>query len=136
MCADLAHNLRPEYAHHRDGLSPQIVELIEFGRVITAFDYLEAQSAATALRNAIDELFGEYDLLMTPAACGPAPSGLESTGDPAFCTLWTLLGNPTLSMPWLSAEDGLPMGVQLVGRRNGDLKLLRDAHWLECELRA
>jgi Asp-tRNA(Asn)/Glu-tRNA(Gln) amidotransferase A subunit family amidase len=136
MCADLADNLRHEYEHHRAGLSTQIAELIEFGRSVSALDYLRAQRDAALLRVAIDRLFDDHDLLMTPAACGPAPRGLESTGDPAFCTLWPLRVNPALSMPWLSADDGLPMGVQLIGRRNADLKLLRDAHWLDRKLRA
>ena len=59
-----------------------------------------------------------------------APAGLPSTGDPLMCTLWTFLGMPALSLPLLHGENGLPIGVQLVGRRGDDARLLRTARWL------
>ncbi|HXG15007.1 MAG TPA: amidase family protein, partial [Calidithermus sp.] len=77
------------------------------------------------------ELFEQrYDAILTPAAPGTAPAGLESTGDPVFCTLWTLLGMPALNVPLLEGDNGLPLGVQLVGPRHGDARLLRTARWL------
>jgi Asp-tRNA(Asn)/Glu-tRNA(Gln) amidotransferase A subunit family amidase len=83
-----------------------------------------------------DELFMErYDAILTPAAPGPAPKGLGSTGDPSFCSLWTLLGMPAISLPLMQASNGLPIGVQLVGRRNYDARLLRTARWLAEKLR-
>ena len=57
----------------------------------------------------------QYDAIITPAAPGVAPKGLSATGDPAFCTLWTLTGLPALSLPLFAGESGLPIGVQLVG---------------------
>ena len=77
-----------------------------------------------------------YDAILTPAALGTAPKGLGSTGDPAFCTLWTLLGMPALSLPLMQGANGLPLGVQLVGRRNFDARLLRTARWLEKKVAA
>ena len=71
-----------------------------------------------------------YDAILTPAAEGTAPAGLESTGEPTFCTLWTLLGLPAVSVPLLRGANGLPLGVQLVGARHGDGRLLRTARWL------
>jgi Asp-tRNA(Asn)/Glu-tRNA(Gln) amidotransferase A subunit family amidase len=56
--------------------------------------------------------------------------GLESTGNPVFCTIWTYLGTPAVSLPLLQSETGLPIGVQLVGRRGQDARLLRTARWL------
>ena len=67
---------------------------------------------------------------------GVAPKGLSATGDPALCTLWTLLGMPALSLPLMQGADGLPLGVQLVGRRNFDARLLRTARWLAGRLEA
>src|SRR5258708_36638441 len=79
----------------------------------------------------IDELFiGRYKAILTPAAPGSAPKGLGSTGGPAFCTLWKLCGMPALSLPLMQDSGGLPIGVQLVGRRNFDARLLRTARWL------
>ena len=68
--------------------------------------------------------------IITPAAAGEAPKGLESTGDPSFCTLWTLCGMPALSLPLMRGGNGLPIGVQLVGARGTDARLLRTARWL------
>ena len=70
------------------------------------------------------------DAILTPSAPGPAPLGLESTGDPSFCTLWTLAGMPALTLPLMNATNGMPIGVQLVGPRHGDARLLRTARWL------
>jgi Asp-tRNA(Asn)/Glu-tRNA(Gln) amidotransferase A subunit family amidase len=71
-----------------------------------------------------------YDAILTPAASGTAPAGLASTGDPAFCALWTLCGMPALSLPLMKGANGLPLGVQLVGARHADARLLRTARWL------
>ena len=75
-------------------------------------------------------MFDEYDAILTPAAPGPAPRGLDSTGNPVFCSTWTYLGTPAVTLPLLQSEDGMPMGVQLVGRRGNDARLLRTARWL------
>jgi Asp-tRNA(Asn)/Glu-tRNA(Gln) amidotransferase A subunit family amidase len=82
------------------------------------------------LNGGVEAIFERYDAILTPSAPGPAPKGLKATGDPAFCTLWTLCGMPAVSLPLLSASNGLPMGVQLVGRRGDDARLLRTARWL------
>jgi Asp-tRNA(Asn)/Glu-tRNA(Gln) amidotransferase A subunit family amidase len=73
------------------------------------------------------EIFDAYDAILTPATRGVAPKGLGSTGDPAFCTLWTLTGLPALSLPLFAGEDGLPLGAQLVGPLGRDGRLLRTA---------
>ena len=75
-------------------------------------------------------VFDEYDAILTPAAPGEAPRGLDSTGNPVFCTTWTYLGTPAVTLPLLQSEAGLPLGVQLVGRRGNDARLLRTARWL------
>jgi Asp-tRNA(Asn)/Glu-tRNA(Gln) amidotransferase A subunit family amidase len=75
-------------------------------------------------------VFEEYDAILTPAAPGEAPRGLDSTGNPIFCTTWTYLGTPAVTLPLLKSEAGLPLGVQLVGRRGDDARLLRTARWL------
>ena len=75
-----------------------------------------------------DDLFMErYDAILTPAAAGSAPKGLGSTGDPAFCSLWTLCGMPAISLPLMQDSAGLPIGVQLVGGLGRDARLLRTA---------
>jgi Asp-tRNA(Asn)/Glu-tRNA(Gln) amidotransferase A subunit family amidase len=129
MEADMAYNFHRDYEMGRDKLSAQLRELIERGRTYTAVDYLAAQTGAAHLNAALDEVFDEYDAILTPAAPGEAPAG-EATGSPIFCTTWTLLGTPAVTVPLLRSESGLPLGVQLVGRRGNDARLLRTANWL------
>jgi Asp-tRNA(Asn)/Glu-tRNA(Gln) amidotransferase A subunit family amidase len=93
--------------------------------------YLEALARIPQVNASFTELFEQrYDALLTPAASGTAPAGLESTGDPAHCALWTYCGMPSLSVPLMEGANGLPLGVQLVGPRHGDARLLRTARWL------
>jgi Asp-tRNA(Asn)/Glu-tRNA(Gln) amidotransferase A subunit family amidase len=137
MEADMAANLEREWLRGRDKLSEPLRTLIERGREVKAVEYQRALAGSRAVMNSLDELFMErYDALITPAAPGSAPKGLASTGDPAFCTLWTLCGMPAISLPLLQDSAGMPMGVQLVGRRNFDARLLRTARWLTRRLEA
>ena len=86
------------------------------------------------LLESFETVFEHYDALVTPATLGTAPLGLDSTGDPLMCTLWTFLGMPSLILPLLHGANGLPLGVQLVGRRGDDARLLRTARWLERQV--
>jgi Asp-tRNA(Asn)/Glu-tRNA(Gln) amidotransferase A subunit family amidase len=131
MEADMSASLEREWERGRDKLSPQLRGLMERGREVRVLDYDRALRGAAKVIESLDELFTErYDAILTPAAPGAAPKGLSATGDPAFCTLWTLCGMPAVSLPLLQTESGLPMGVQLVGRRYYDARLLRTARWL------
>jgi Asp-tRNA(Asn)/Glu-tRNA(Gln) amidotransferase A subunit family amidase len=130
MEADLARNFHDLYERGRDRLSESLRCQIERGRRVTAVDYNNAVARISATSLAFDELFDRCDAVLTAATAGPAPHGLESTGSPAFCTLWTFAGMPAVTLPMLRAENGLPMGIQLVGRRGDDARLLRTARWL------
>jgi Asp-tRNA(Asn)/Glu-tRNA(Gln) amidotransferase A subunit family amidase len=136
MEAEMAANLEREWRLGRDRLSEQLRSLIERGRETRAVDYQLALRSIGAAAGSFDELFMErYDAIVTPAALGTAPKGLGSTGDPAFCSLWTLLGMPALSLPLMQGANGLPLGVQLVGRKGFDARLMRTARWLVGKLR-
>jgi Asp-tRNA(Asn)/Glu-tRNA(Gln) amidotransferase A subunit family amidase len=130
MEVEMAHNLHRDYETGRDQLSGRLRELIERGRTHRAVDYTGAVAAIASLNEALDHVFDEYDAILTPAAPGEAPRGLESTGNPIFCTIWTYLGAPAITLPLLRSEAGLPLGVQLVARRGNDARLLRTARWL------
>jgi Asp-tRNA(Asn)/Glu-tRNA(Gln) amidotransferase A subunit family amidase len=132
--SDMAHNLRREYARDRDRLSASLCALIESGQRRTAVEYLAAQAQARAYGAELDRLLSEVDAILTPATTGPAPVGLEATGDPIFCTLWTLCGLPAISLPLRPADGGMPLAIQLVGRRGSDAILLRTARWLHLRL--
>ena len=135
--AEVALNLEPEWERGRDGLSAPLRAQIERGRVVTALDYQRARAQLAPLAHSIAELFAlRCDAIVTPAAPGAAPEGLASTGDPAFCVPWTLFGLPAISVPLARDSRGLPIGVQLVGARDGDARLLRTARWLSARVAA
>jgi len=130
MEADLARNYHALYERGRDRLSDSLRAQIERGRLVSAVDYNNAVARIDAMGTAFEEIFDRCDVILTAATAGPAPHGLESTGSPAFCTLWTFAGMPAVTLPLLHAENGLPMGIQLVARRGDDARLLRTARWL------
>jgi Asp-tRNA(Asn)/Glu-tRNA(Gln) amidotransferase A subunit family amidase len=130
MEAEMAASLVVEYEKGRDRLSDSLRAQLERGRKYTAFDYQAALARVPLLNEGFSELFERYDAIVTPATAGTAPKGLASTGDPAFCTLWTLCGMPALSLPLMQGANGLPLGLQLIGPRHDDARLLRTARWL------
>lgn len=132
--ADLAKSYYA-YANRDAGqLGPELVKGIDAGNGILARDYISALDWPKVLNSALDEIFTRFDAIITPAAPGPAPEGFLSTGNPAFNGLWTFCGTPAVTIPVLEASNGLPMGVQLVGRRGDDARLLRTARWLALKL--
>jgi len=135
MEAEMAVNFDLEWEKGRDRLSESLRDQLARGREVRAFDYQKALARIPVLNQGFDELFASYDAVLTPAAPGTAPKA-DSTGDPAFCTLWTLCGMPAISLPLMTGEDGLPLGVQLVGRRGDDARLLRTARWLVSRVQA
>jgi Asp-tRNA(Asn)/Glu-tRNA(Gln) amidotransferase A subunit family amidase len=136
MEADIARSFHHEYERGRDRLSDSLRGQVERGRTVTAVDYNNAVDRIEAMNVAFEEVFDRYDAILTAAAPGPAPRGLATTGDPGFCTPWTFAGMPAVTLPLLVAGNGLPMGVQLVGRRGDDARLLRTARWLVAHVRA
>jgi Asp-tRNA(Asn)/Glu-tRNA(Gln) amidotransferase A subunit family amidase len=135
METEMAANLEPLWLAGKDKLSERLRSLMERGRETRAVDYQRVLRSLPAVRESFDELFIErYDAIVTPPALGTAPKGLGATGDPAFCVLWTLLGMPAVTLPLMRGANGLPLGVQLVGRRNFDGRLLRTARWLEKKI--
>lgn len=136
MEAEMAANLDREYEQGRERLSESLRAQLARGRELKVLDYQRALARIALLNEGFDEIFERCDALITPAAAGTAPQGLDSTGDPSFCTLWTLCGMPALSLPLMQGQNGLPLGVQLVGPRDSDARLLRTARWLTGRLAA
>lgn len=130
MESDLAYHLEKDYETGKDKLSSTLCEMIERGRTYTAVEYQRAIERAELLNPLLERLFERWDVIFTPAAPGEAPVGLGSTGSPVFCSLWTYLGTPAISVPLLQGSNGMPMGVQLVAPKGDDVRLLRTARWL------
>jgi Asp-tRNA(Asn)/Glu-tRNA(Gln) amidotransferase A subunit family amidase len=134
MDVEMAHNLGRDYEKGGERLSAGLRQLIERGRGRAAVDYAAAVAGIAPLNDALDPVFDEFDAIVTPAAPGEAPRGLTTTGNPVFCTTWTYLGTPALTLPLFRSAAGMPLGVQLVGRRGNDARLLRTARWLVATL--
>lgn len=126
------------YRAYRDrdaaALSAVLRDAIERGEALGATDYLRDLDRGRRYARGLAEILERADAILTPAAPGPAPAGLESTGPSTFNALWTLCGLPAVTLPLLESSDGLPIGVQLVGRIDDDGRLLRTARTLHDEL--
>ncbi|MFO1086797.1 MAG: amidase [Reyranellaceae bacterium] len=96
--------------------------------------YVAAQRKSVAFRAHVDSLFDKVDVLLCPSAPGEAPKGVEFTGDPRFNSIWTLAGTPCVTLPAGAGTNGLPLGIQLVGLRHADDRLLSIAAWVAAHL--
>ncbi len=134
MAVEMAHNLG-DFVDNGGEASKTFRELIAEGRKVTATEYLAAIRDARRYADGMASIFEQLaDAIITLSARGVAPLGIEATGDPVFCTLWTLTGFPSLNVPLLANADGLPIGVQLVGASGRDERLLRTARALVEQL--
>jgi len=125
MAADMAFNLGS--LADKGGVSKQLQDFVAEGRKVTAVAYQAALRDARRYRAAMTEIFEQYaDAVLTLSARGVAPVG-TATGDPVFCSFWTLTGLPALNLPILQGENKLPIGVQLIGAQGRDARLLRTA---------
>ena len=91
--------------------------------------YTEALKFADRARHFLEAEFGDDDVFIVPAAPGTAPRGLAWTGDSVFSGFWSLLRVPCTTSPYATGADGLPLGVQLVGRFGDDERLLAITRW-------
>jgi len=121
-----------EYDHHRDAIPAVTRELLDAATAITADDYDAARRTTRLARRALADLMRDHDVLLTPSAPGAAPRGLGSTGAATFNRLWTLMGTPTVNVPGLVDRDGLPLGVQVIGRFGRDQAALAAAAFVEA----
>lgn len=118
-----------------DRLSAPLRELIALGEATTPDAYDRAMARARAARTDFAAVMDGLDALICPAAVGEAPLGLSATGDPVFSRIWTLLGVPSVCVPGCTGPNGLPVGVQVVGRYGDDLRVLRAAARVERVLK-
>jgi Asp-tRNA(Asn)/Glu-tRNA(Gln) amidotransferase A subunit family amidase len=103
-----------------DGLRAFLVE----GAAVPQARYEEALATRSELQKVFEDYVANFDAVVTPAVPGPAPKGLQSTGDPTFSTIWTLLGVPAMTIPTGLTSDGLPLAIQIVAGVGNDHELL------------
>jgi Asp-tRNA(Asn)/Glu-tRNA(Gln) amidotransferase A subunit family amidase len=123
-------SMAAEWSGHRDLISPKLEHCIELGMQMPYADYLSAIRLGESCRARLPAEFEDFDILLAPCVNGEAPAGLESTGDPGFQAIWTILHVPTMSLPTHTGPRGLPVGIQLVGRRYDDQRLFACARWV------
>ena len=129
-----ARSLAYEFDAHADRLSDALRALVQASLGLTQEQRIGALGTIAECRRSLADLFGDTDVLITPAAPGEAPEGLASTGDSVFNRHWTALGAPCVTLPGFNGRRGLPVGVQLVGQPYDDLRTLAAAAWLEPRL--
>jgi Asp-tRNA(Asn)/Glu-tRNA(Gln) amidotransferase A subunit family amidase len=123
-------SMAAEWASHRDLISPKLSRCIALGMDMPHAEYLGAIELGERCRAQLPAVFEGLDILLAPCVKGEAPVGLESTGDPGFQAIWTILHVPTMSLPTHRGPSGLPVGIQLVGARYGDQRLFACAKWV------
>jgi len=133
MSAEAAEVHADWFKQHQDLYSPKFIELIKRGQAVTSPQLKDAFGARDAFRDQMTQTMNDntVDLWICPPTVGPAPQGLDSTGDPVMCLPWTQIGFPAMNLPAGKNDEGLPMGFQIVGRWNSDEAVLRWASDLE-----
>ena len=128
---DLANNFQPYYKKDKKKLSKEMRDAIERGMKHSAYEYANAIDFMKQSYESYKEVFEDYHGVITPASSGVADKGVKSTGSADFQKIWTYLGLPAISLPLLTGENNLPLGVQLIGNKLDDLRFLGIANWLE-----
>lgn len=134
MNAESARALGWELATHPDGLSDGLRERMAFGLNQSEAALTDAYDVFASTRHGFPQAMADLDVLVTPSAPGEAPGGLEWTGDPAFNFIWTSLHVPCVTVPVGTGPNGLPLGIQIVGRRGEDRAVLAWARWVQAAL--
>jgi len=131
LCFEIARVLSYERTARRDGLSEALRGLLDRGMEIPLADYRAARDVIARRCRDIGPAFADFDALITPSAAGEAPSDPRAPSDLLFQRLWTALRLPAITLPGFTGDNGLPLGVQLVGPAGGDGQLLSVAQWAE-----
>lgn len=134
MNSESARALGWELAHHPDGISEGLRERLAFGLSRSEAEVVNALTVFRDTQNGFAGALGDLDVLITPSAPGEAPEGLDWTGDPAFNYVWTSLHVPCVTVPAGPGRNGLPLGIQIVGRRGDDRAVLAWAQWVAAAI--
>ena len=134
MNSESARALGWELTHHPDQISDGLRERLDWGLAQPEPALASAYATFAATQHAFPAAMEGLDILVTPSAPGEAPKGLDWTGDPAFNSIWTSLHVPCVTVPAGTGPNGLPLGIQIVGRQGDDKAVLAWARWVEAAL--
>ncbi len=134
--AEFARQHAEIFTRYRDLYRPRTQEIIESGRQVSDIELDELRTNWLQLRDRLETQMAQagIDLWVCPAAVGPAPEGLQSTGDPNMNLPWTHAGMPAITLPAGLAANGLPVGLQLVAEAEEDEMLLAWSRLIEADL--
>lgn len=124
MASEISRSLLVQFKDNYENLSPGLVSLIKEGFSISRLEELAAHQRLAVYRRKLDDIFDAYDVIITPAAPGPALKNHEKTGSSIFNILWSASHAPCLSLPVGTSKSGLPLGLQCISRRFNDANLL------------
>ncbi len=127
---EIARHLADDFEKHWDVISAKLQTVVERGRGYSDQQYAESLSMVGGAEKFFASFFLDYDAVLAPSSTGEAPLKADGTGDPVFCTVWTVAGLPCVNLPLLSGSSGLPIGVQLIGQAERDDRLMRTANWM------
>jgi len=134
MTKEATQSYARERARFSHLFSPIMQNVMSEGDAVGRRQYADARKRKQLALADLEEAWSRFDLLLAPSARGEALSGLSNTGDPIFNRFWTLLGTPCIALPFNSGPFGLPLSVQLIGRRGNDDQLIAWARWVESRL--
>ncbi len=133
MLYEAARNMGELQSRERARLTPAVNAALDEGRKITTRAYETARSQRERAIAFFTQWLQGFDAVLAPSAPGPAPRGLDTTGDPSCCTLWSLLGFPAINLP-VGQVQRMPIGMQLAAPRHCDNRLLAVAAWCGARL--
>jgi Asp-tRNA(Asn)/Glu-tRNA(Gln) amidotransferase A subunit family amidase len=131
MYAEGAREFAELQGRERARLSQRLNALIDEGVGISDSDLTRGLERKAQFAEELDAFMGAFDAVITPPALGEAPADLNQTGDPAFCTIWSLCGVPAVTIPTGRGPAGLPLGLQVAGARFADDRVLSVARWCD-----
>jgi Asp-tRNA(Asn)/Glu-tRNA(Gln) amidotransferase A subunit family amidase len=132
MLFEAARAAKPVHSAYRDKFSGVLNEALDEGDGIRESDYRDALKIRLQYQQSLAQFFDRgYAAIITPPAAGEAPATLANTGDPRFCTIWSLAGVPAITIPTGIGPNGMPLGLQIVGAAEEENYLLATAAWCE-----
>jgi Asp-tRNA(Asn)/Glu-tRNA(Gln) amidotransferase A subunit family amidase len=124
-----------EYGENYEAMPPMLRKRMDESRHYKPADYDRARLVAANARAALSDILRDIDVLLALSAPGTPPKGLDSTGDPRFNQVWTLMGTPCVNVPAYVGAGNLPIGVQTITDYGADAKAIATARFMERALR-
>ncbi len=134
MAVEAARFFRELHARSGDRLSERLRELIDAGMAVSAAQYDDALALRAELQRTFESFMAGRDAVITPPTAGEAPATLAQTGGPEFCSIWSLIGVPAVTVPVGLGPQDLPLGLQIVARHRCDDLALGVAAWCEARM--